>query len=153
ARAYLNGPFIGSSLGSILTSLFSLSSADLAMLLAASGPLVSAQTSLGLTSNDNGFQVRVAQLPAPFIGPELPPDGASADLAEHISADAMFFASGKDLGSNPIMMMLVTVLSQVVVGRNVSSPGAGEPPDGIDQIEELTGIDLQAQLLDQLRGD
>ncbi len=151
ARAYLNGPGIGNQLGPLLIDMFGLSFSELGLLLSVAGPLVTAQSSLGLVANASGFHLKLAQLPAPFIGQPLPGDGPGENLATRVSADTTFFAAGQDLGTNQILNQLISIILPAIALGTASD--SSEDANPLEQFEDLTGIDLQEQLLDQLRGD
>jgi hypothetical protein len=149
-RAYLNGPLINSNLASLLMDALGVSFAELGLLLSVSQPFVAAQTALGLTAVEDGFLLRMAQRPLDKAAFSF--GTSDSNMAERISAEAGFFASGSDLGENPLLTQLVRTVAQAFLLQQ--EPETFDPmADPIAVLEELSGIDLQVQLLDQLSGD
>jgi hypothetical protein len=156
ARAYFNGPAAGMNTADVLTSLFGVSVSQLAVLLSLAGPVATTYTSLGLTAATDGFHLRTAQLPAPLIGPELPGPGPAESLAESISNEADVYLEGTDLGATPIAAQVISSIAIALAGREGGTWAEyGQRPEdwAFDRFRELTGIDLRAELIDQLKGD
>ncbi|MDQ2683646.1 MAG: DUF3352 domain-containing protein [Chloroflexota bacterium] len=152
AWAYLNGPAVGGRLPEILFGLGSVQTSDIALATFLTAPFLDAQSSLSVRATEDGFALHLVQQPSPLSTRPLPASGASDNLAESVSNDAHVFASGTDLGENPILNDLITQLGIAVVA-GMQNPDFDPNTPIFDQIRELTGIDLQAELLDQLRGD
>lgn len=155
ARAYINGPSLGQNSAELLMSAFDVSFSELAVLLGLVGPITTNHSSLGLEAAEDGFHLRMAQLPAPLVGQMWPTDGPRSDPAERLSDQTDLMVAGTDLGAHPLVVQLV---NSIVFGAATSispfdpaSPTAME--DAYEGLNAATGIDIQAEILDQLTGD
>ena len=156
ARVYLNGPGIGQGLLPLVGNFAGLGWQE-ALLLSPFAAQAASYVSLGLTAAEDGFHLRAVQLPAPLIGQTMPTDAPSTDLAARISADADLFVAGTDLGANPIVVQyLDSIVFGATVGSGFTEYDPGGPTtvdDAYDDLAQATGIDIRADILDQLRGD
>jgi hypothetical protein len=158
-RAYANGPaatwaFAGGF--SPYPGYGGLGYQELALFGALAAPVTGTYTSVGISATDGGFLISSAQLPAPVIGPELPKGRPSDGLVSEVSSTADLFVSGRNLGQNSRFSQIIDM---IVISAATSS---GAYPDqrtidlrgwAYDEIERRTGIDLRADLLDQINGD
>ena len=156
ARAYANGPASGQLLGVSLSQPFGLGYTEFGILFALVAPVSGTHASFGLSASEDGFLLHTARLPAPLIGPELPGAGPSADLAAEVSGLSDLFLAGTDLGQSPIFTQLIDT---IVIGAASSSGWSPYEPTldvrawAYEQLKRMTNIDVQADLMNQLKGD
>lgn len=118
-----------------------------------------------LWADDPGLRFDTIVLPTP--GGTLPPAPANTETTvdERVTADALFFASGNDLGADGsldiVALALAAALTEGLVETTDATPVAGMvddlSPEAIEEqfaaAERILGFDLRADLFDQPVGE
>jgi Tol biopolymer transport system component len=158
-RAFVNGPAATRSAAGGFLPYYGyggLGYREIALFGALAAPVTGTYTSVGISATDGGFLLSSAQLPAPLIGPELPKGHPSDELVSEVSNTADLFVGGRDLNRNS---RFTQIIDMIVISAATSSGAYPDQPTidvrawAYDEIERRTGIDLRADLLDQIHGD
>jgi hypothetical protein len=150
ASGYVNGPAVGAIIANS-------SSADLAAVPDEIIASLVAYQGFAVWADDPGFRFDTVAIPA--AGTDLAvPDAYEGNLTSIVPADAMVFAGGTDLGSNPQLDALALTFAAELAG--VSPDDLGTPVDleaTADEIvaeaEDVLGFNLRTDVLDQLSGE
>jgi hypothetical protein len=117
-----------------------------------------------LWADDPGLRFDTVVVPPPGGALPAAPDGIETTADERVTADALFFTSGNDLGADGSLDLLALGIASALaegVGETPATPVVGiadaVSPETIDELfadaERTLGFDLRADLFDQPAGE